>query len=74
MGTKEKVKVWWAGSDGRADGMGVNTCVCIPVPSPFVMNGIMLRFRIIIMQHLCQDQNHNWNIIQIFKPHPLDRD
>ena len=43
----EKVKAWWAGSDGRADGMAWDIHLCVYsclVPSSFIMNGLGLRF------------------------------
>ena len=40
--TEEKVKVWWVGSDGRAD-MGLCVYSCL-VPSSFIVNGLGVRF------------------------------
>ena len=43
------MKVWWAGSDSRADGMAVGyspVCVysCLVPASSFIINGLDLRF------------------------------
>ena len=41
------MKVWWAGSDGRADGMAWDIHLCVyfcRMPSSFIMNGLGLRF------------------------------
>ena len=39
--------MWWAGSDGKADGMDVGyspLCVFLSLPSSFIMNGLGVRF------------------------------
>ena len=41
------MKVWWAGSDVRADGMAWDIHLCVYsclMPSSFIMNGPGLRF------------------------------
>ena len=41
------MKVWWAGSNSRADGMAWDIHLCVYsclMPSSFIMNGLGLRF------------------------------